>query len=687
MVNALNFALSLSGIMYFLLIWFSWRRRTHPGAKSFAYLMLAYGIYSLGYYFELHSSNLQELTFWLKFEYLGVAFIPALWMLFCIQYTESKRLNNPKLITTLFVLSCISLLVVYTNSYHQLFHLPIAINMKSGLAIAVLKHGPWCWVHMAYLSLAEIGGSILLLNKWRHTSRNESRPAGAMFIGSLIPWVCLILFLTGNTPLHLDLCPVAFIFTGLIYIWVLFHYHIFDIVPVARSTVFEKMGDAVMVLDAECRIIDYNSAVVELFDNKPVQNGQKVDDYFKNLPVLARAINTMDSGNNELCLEKNDQLQWLQLHISRLPDEHGKMGGRVVIIRNISARKRDEARLEEINHELLKWVGELNQHISQIRTLNKMIALLQATEHLKQSHRILSEHMPQVFPGVAGGFYIRREASNLMDLAASWNLYRPIKWLVSMQECFALQRQAFYLLRAGQDKLSCEHVDRNDDYDYLCVPVMVQDEIIGLLHFFAPGTELDEQRLTTDRAASDSIALALANIKMREMLLEQSIHDPLTGLYNRRYMEETLRREMLRAERNSAVLTVIMVDVDHFKRFNDSYGHPIGDLVLQKVSRVIENSIRGEDIACRYGGEEFVLIMPGTGLDVAQQRAQALRERIKAQYLAINDNAPETITISLGIAVYPEHGRHLEALLKSADHALYQAKQAGRDRVMAAAPL
>ncbi|MDD3269033.1 MAG: GGDEF domain-containing protein, partial [Syntrophomonadaceae bacterium] len=315
-----------------------------------------------------------------------------------------------------------------------------------------------------------------------------------------------------------------------------------------------------------------------------------------------------------------------------------------------------------------------------------MISLLQASEHLEQSHSILAQHMAQVFPGVAGGFYIRREGSNLMDLAASWNLFQPLKPLISMQECFALQRQEFYLLKAGQDKVSCEHLERHVSYDYLCAPVMVQDEIIGLLHFFAPGAELDEQRLTADRAATDSIALALANIKMHEMLTEQSIHDPLTRLYNRRYMEETLRREMVRAERNAASLAIIMVDVDHFKRFNDNYGHPTGDLVLQKISRIIENSIRGDDVACRYGGEEFVLIMPGTALEVAQQRAELLREQVKAKYLTINGEVREMMTISLGIAVYPEHGLHPEALLKSADHALYHAKQAGRDLVMVAEP-
>ncbi len=684
MANALNFALSLSGIMYFLLIWFSWRRRNNPGAKSFAFLMLAYGVYSLGYYFELHSSNLQEITFWLKFEYLGVAFIPSLWLLFCIQYTESKRLANPKLITTLFILSFITLLVVYTSSYHQLFHRPLAINIKDGLSIAALKHGLWCWVHMTYLNLGEIGGSILLLIKWRYTVGNQRRQVGAMFIGSLLPWLSLIFFLSGNTPLNLDLGPIVFIFTGLIYMWSMFRYHIFELLPVARSTVFEKMGDAVMVLDAENRIIDYNLAAVELFNKKPAQSGQYIEEYFEELPILAYKINNIDSGNMELHLGINGNLQWVHIRISHLLDEQSELGGRLVIIRDISTRKRDESRLEEINDELLKRVGELNQHNSQIRTLNRMIALLQACEHLQESHRILTEYMPQVFSGVAGGFYIRREGSKLMDLAASWNLYRPLKPLISMQECLALQRQVFYLLKAGQDKLGCEHLDRDDGYDYLCVPVMVQGEIIGLLHFFAPGTELDEQRLTADRAATDSIALALANIKMREMLIEQSIHDPLTRLYNRRYMEETLRREILRAERNSASLAVIMVDVDHFKRFNDNYGHSTGDMILHKVSLIIENSIRGDDVACRYGGEEFVLIMPGTVLEVAQQRAEALRERVKAKYLIINDQIQERITISLGIAVYPEHGLHPEALLKSADHALYQAKEAGRDRVMVA---
>lgn len=687
MINALNLALSLSGMMYFLLIWFSWSRRNNPGAKSFALLMLAYGVYSLGYYLELHSLDVKELMLWTKFEYLGIAFIPALWMLFCIQYTENKTLANRKLIAALFILSSTSLLIVLTSDYHRLFHYPVAIDFHNGLSIAVLQHRPWCWVHMIYLSITEIGGSILLLLNWRYTSGYRRAQSGAMFLGSLLPSLVSILYMSDNTPLGLDLSPFGLVLTGLIYMWGVLRYHIFELAPVARSTVFEKMLDAVMVLDGENRIIDINEAATGLFHKKPAQIGQYITEYFEELPILADKISNMDSGDIDLRLDANEDLEWIHIRISHLLNEYGDNHGRLVIIRDISTRKRDEARLEEINKELVKRVRELNQYNSHIRTLNKMISLLQVCECLEQSYGILIQYLPKVFPGIDGGLYIKREDSHLLDLVASWTSAQSLKPLISDEDCYALQKQGNYLLEPGKKKPVCAHLNYDETYAYLCIPIMVRDNVVGLFHFYTPGVEMDKKRLAADRAISDSIVLALVNIKMREMLIQQSIRDPLTHLFNRRFMEETLRREVLRAERNKTALAVIMGDIDHFKRFNDYYGHSTGDQVLQKVSRIMESCIRGDDVACRYGGEEFVLIMPGMVLEVAQKRAEVLRERVKAKCFVVKEQVEETITISLGIAVYPEHGLHPGALLKSADHAMYQAKQAGRDRVAVAGPL
>jgi diguanylate cyclase (GGDEF)-like protein len=181
---------------------------------------------------------------------------------------------------------------------------------------------------------------------------------------------------------------------------------------------------------------------------------------------------------------------------------------------------------------------------------------------------------------------------------------------------------------------------------------------------------------------AEDMALALANLRLRETLRSQAIRDPLTGLFNRRYLEETMAREINRVKRQETPLGVIMMDLDHFKRYNDTFGHSAGDELLSAMGILLKSQIRGEDIACRYGGEEFLVIMPGTSLEVALERAETLRQAVKEMHLQHPGLHPTTL--SLGVAVYPDHGDTELQLIQSADAALYRAKQAGRDRVVAA---
>ena len=181
---------------------------------------------------------------------------------------------------------------------------------------------------------------------------------------------------------------------------------------------------------------------------------------------------------------------------------------------------------------------------------------------------------------------------------------------------------------------------------------------------------------------AEGMALALANIKLREILRDQAIRDPLTGLFNRRYMIETFERELARAQRHGDSLGVIMMDLDKFKNFNDTFGHDMGDRLLTAFGDFIRDIIRKEDVACRWGGEEFVLILPGASLNAGLARAEEIRSRAKE--LQIPTGTPHRpVTLSLGVAVYPEHGSTTDELLKAADTALYRAKRGGRNRVMA----
>ncbi len=183
---------------------------------------------------------------------------------------------------------------------------------------------------------------------------------------------------------------------------------------------------------------------------------------------------------------------------------------------------------------------------------------------------------------------------------------------------------------------------------------------------------------------TEQVALALSNIRLRETLRNQAIRDPLTGLFNRRYLEETLEQEISRAARNKQQIGAIMIDIDHFKRYNDTYGHEAGDAVLSELGRFLEKSLRGGDTPCRYGGEEFTVLLPGASLENALQKAERLREGVKELNVQHRGRSIGAITLSMGVACFPDQGLTGEILLRAADQALYQAKASGRDRVVSA---
>jgi diguanylate cyclase (GGDEF)-like protein len=215
---------------------------------------------------------------------------------------------------------------------------------------------------------------------------------------------------------------------------------------------------------------------------------------------------------------------------------------------------------------------------------------------------------------------------------------------------------------------------------------MAQGEVMGIFHLRQANPEPADQIKATGQFAgtvAEAMAMALANLRLRETLRNQAIRDGLTGLFNRRYLEETLERELSRGKRSGSPLGVIMLDLDHFKEYNDAYGHNAGDELLCALGQMIQETTRREDIACRFGGEEFLLIMPGAPMDVALDRAQVLNEGVKRLHL--QSASLKAITISAGVAIFPDHGSSGKEVIQAADTALYQAKEAGRDRVVVAA--
>ncbi|MGH8744263.1 MAG: diguanylate cyclase [Burkholderiales bacterium] len=353
----------------------------------------------------------------------------------------------------------------------------------------------------------------------------------------------------------------------------------------------------------------------------------------------------------------------------------------------------DKRALRDLNEMLQGGMRELTRLNRESNLLSEMSEVLQSCLEPAEAYHAIAQFGRQLFPSEAGVFFVMHQSHHYLENTAAWGEPEIGGPLFAPEDCWALRRGQLHRVDDARTGLQCEHVKAAGDprLHYMCVPMVVHSEILGLLHLQFGTESSPEEAAQRESAAqklaatfADQVALAVANLRLRDSLRQQSIHDPLTGLHNRRYLEEALSRELARAERKKTSLAVIIIDVDHFKRFNDTFGHEAGDVVLRSLAQLIGRQIRGSDVACRFGGEEFVLVLPEANLSIARQRAELLREAAQKMQISHSGNTLGIVSISLGLAVFPQYGRTSEELIQAADAALYRAKQAGRNRVMIA---
>ena len=363
------------------------------------------------------------------------------------------------------------------------------------------------------------------------------------------------------------------------------------------------------------------------------------------------------------------------------------------IIRDITERKRAREKLQQANEELMVRVSELQQRTRETTLVNEMGELLQTCLNPDEAYAVIGKSAEKLFPTEPGTLYLLNASRNLLEPAVVWGDSPPEAEAVvfAPEDCWALRRGRMHWVEDSQSGLLCQHLSRSPSASYLCVPMMALGQALGVLFLQSPPkpnqperplglVQESKQRLAL--TVAEHTALALANLKLRENLRTQSIRDPLTGLFNRRYMEESLERELHRLARRRRGLGLIMLDLDHFKSFNDSLGHEAGDTLLRELGHFLQSRTRQEDIACRYGGEEFTLILPEASLEVTRQRAERLREDVKQLNVQYLGQILPPVTLSQGVVAFPEHGWTATTLLRAADAALYLAKGEGRDRVV-----
>ena len=525
--------LSVTAIVAAYLAVIVWNRRSAPGTRPLALINVAAAFWELTYALMWASPDLGAEIFWLNATYLGVVIIPTAYLVFVLQFSGHDRWLTPRRLALLSIEPVLTLILVWTNPYHHWFYTSFSQEQAGPFVVLLWKRGLWFWVNVAYSYPLLLVAFIILVRAFTHARGPYRWQMGITLVGSFIPWAANIFTESGLSPFgNLDLTPVAFSLMGLMLAFALVRYRLFDLVPIARSLIMEKMSDGIVVLDAQDRVIDINPAARRLTGFQDSFVGKLGGDIFSAWPEMVNLYRVLYTAHAEV-KTASDPGRYVDLQIGPIHDERNRLLGRVITLRDITPLKKSEQNL------------------------------LTANENLQEKYAEIQE--------------------------------------------------------------------------------------------------------------------------LQAKLREQAIRDPLTDLYNRRHMEDALERELAKAAREEHPLSVIILDLDHFKSVNDTYGHEAGDIVLKALALFLLTQARRSDIVCRYGGEEFVVVMPGAPLEMARERVETWRIRFQEYRIRYKEMALKC-TFSVGLASYPKYGTTVQSLFSAADQALYTAKQTGRNRVVAPEP-
>ncbi len=462
------------------------------------------------------------------------------------------------------------------------------------------------------------------------------------------------------------------------------------------TTLMDTLPDRVYFKDPESRFLRINAAKgrrLGLANVAEAIGKSDADFYTPEQAERARAdeLEVFQTGRalidkEELETSLGGHKEWVMSSKLPMVDTDGTIVGTFGISRDITASKQAEQELESANSKLTGWNDRLELRNRESVLLGEMGELLQTCVNEEEAERILSRFATDLWPGLPGALGMINPSRNSVEIAVRWGDSDVLAAVSLPEDCWALRRGRPHGSAVAYGQIQCAHIVQGFTGAFVCVPVMAHGEVLGILHLLRPdGQELDESELRLATMNAERMGLAIANLRLREALKAQSIRDPLTGLFNRRYMEETFERERYRADRDGNTIGAIMLDLDHFKQFNDIFGHDGGDVILKEFSQLLLARTRKEDIVCRYGGEEFLIVLPGASLDDTHYRAESLLAAIRNIAVVSRGRALGHVSASMGVALYPNHGNTMGLLIRAADEALYQAKAHGRDRVILAA--
>jgi diguanylate cyclase (GGDEF)-like protein/PAS domain S-box-containing protein len=551
------------------------------------------------------------------------------------------------------------LILTWTNPSLQLFRYDYFIEQIGGLNVLKWKNGPVYWVVILYSDVI-LGITSYHLARSFQSARHKTR-LGVVFIilALLLPLVIDFAFNLGYSPLRgINLTPFILIISMGILFYAFIRFRWQGIVPLARSTLVDMMPAGVLVLDAQRRIIDINPAALNQLSITERVHGKILEQALSQVqPQPIQQIDFSKKQHEIHVLQPDGKLGFYELEITPLKGKIDNFDGMVIVIQDITDRKNKEIRLLQ-----------LTQGVDQSPTSIVITNLKGEIEYVNPNFTLLTGFTPAEALG---------QNANIVSSGQTQDkIYKEMWGVISAGQTW----HGEFLNKKKNGELYWEKA----------VIAPIKDRDGHIINFIAIKEDITIQKAAEEALRHSEAELRLVNTELEQRLSkiealekelrELAVRDPLTGLFNRRFLNESIDREIIRSQRAGEPLSVILMDIDHFKMINDMHGHQAGDAFLQIVANRLQNKARRSDMICRYGGEEFLLVLPGVPLEAAARRAEDLRNSISMTSMTHHGVEIGT-TISAGVASFPSSGNTASELLKAADEALYTSKNLGRNLI------
>jgi diguanylate cyclase (GGDEF)-like protein/PAS domain S-box-containing protein len=480
-----------------------------------------------------------------------------------------------------------------------------------------------------------------------------------------------------------------------------------------NSTAYEKLGCSREEL-MDMNLADFTSAqnpeIVEQNMRRLIDKGQiqyQGEYNCKNGDVIKVDVKSqvMEIGNKKMILTVARDITELE----ELRTEHKKNSENTAQPNNDNAVKEQVSEAEspcvdqvnkqvvagganEINDKLVKWLSVLDQSRNEIALASKMSSFLQSCINMQEANRVITQFLPLLFPTVDGALYLLDSSAETYELLSSWGNNLESDDSFTPDACIAVRRRTAHHVKCGENEDYCSHFAKGINRGYMDIPLTSQGKILGILHLEGKDevAESDTGNTLTGMAknlamiVAGQLAFAVSNIRLQEAVREQTIRDSLTGLYNRRYMEQALDKEIRHAVRSNSTVGMITLDLDSFGKFNEIHGYKSGNLVMRELADFLRSNSHSGDIVCRGNGDEFAILYPQISSDMLKQKAEGIREGLTYFNRRHQELYKEPLTLSLGVAIFPEDGKTPEQIIKLSEIALNRAAQDGGNRIVLA---